>query len=170
MNDGKNTLEFLKGRAGKLVFILGLVGVVLIYLSSMLPKGKKPQSTAVAETSEAYCEELEDKITSLVKGITGSKRVSVAITLDAGKQYVYADEAKNSQNGSGGTSEQNYIIIRSENGDESGLLVTEYQPTVRGVAIVCSRLSAAWREDILSAVCAALDISERKIYVTQYAQ
>ena len=44
MNDGKNTLEFLKGRAGKLVFILGLVGVVLIYLSSMLPKGKKPQS------------------------------------------------------------------------------------------------------------------------------
>ncbi len=170
MNEGKNILEFLKGRAGKVVFFLGIAGVVLIYLSSLMPKSEKPKRVAVSETSEAYCAELEGKIAALVKSITGSKRVSVAITLDAGKQYVYADEAKNSQNSGGGTSEQNYIIIRSENGDESGLLVTEYQPTVRGVAIVCSRLSAVWREDILAAVCAALDISERKIYVTQYAQ
>ncbi len=170
MNDEKNILSALKGRSGRIILFLGIAGILLIYLSSMIPKEKKQTPSPKTDTTAAYCAELETKVASLVKSITGSKKVSVAVTLDSGKQFVYADEGRHSQSDSGDDSEQSYIIVRSSNGDEGGLLVTEYLPIVRGVAIVCGNLSATQREDIKSAVCAALDISERKIYVTQYAQ
>ncbi len=170
MNEEKNILSALKGKTGKIVFFLGIAGILLIYLSSLFPKQKETVKVSTTDTTAAYCAELEQKITGLVRSISGSKRVSVAVTLDSGKQYVYADEASRSESDSGNDSEQSYIIVRQSNGDEGGLLVTEYLPVVRGVAIVCGRLTTAQREDIRSAVCAALDISERKIYVTQYAQ
>ena len=170
MNEDKNILEKLKGKSGKIVFLLGVAGILLIFLSSLLPKADGKKETAdSADITERYCQELEEKVSRLVKGITGSKRVSVVITLDSGKQYVYADEGRHSQSDSGDSGEQSYTIIRSSDGEENGLLVTEYQPIVRGVAIVCSSLGVQKSDAVSAAVCAALDISERKVYVTQYA-
>ncbi|MBQ8550869.1 MAG: hypothetical protein IJ426_05955 [Clostridia bacterium] len=170
MNEDKNILEKLRGKTGKIVFVLGIAGILLIFLSSLLPKGEgKKTVSQSADTTEQYCRELEEKVSRLVKSITGSKRVSVVITLDSGKQYVYADEGRHSQSETGDSGEQSYTIIRSSDGEESGLLVTEYQPIVRGVAIVCSSLGSQKSDAVSAAVCAALDVSERKVYVTQYA-
>ncbi len=170
MNEKLNFLKSLKGRTGKIVFILGLAGILLIYFSSLFPKKSEKKTAPATDTTAAYCAELEQKITSLCKSISGSKRVSVVITLDSGKQYVYADEGRNSQNDSGTDREQSYTIIRSSSGEENGLLVTEYLPVVRGVAIVCASLTEQEKNEISEAVCAALDISQRKVYVTQYSQ
>ena len=170
MNDGNNIFEKLKGKTGKIVFFLGLAGILLIYLSSFFSseKEEKVVPTGGDPTAE-YCERLEQKVSDLVCGITGSRAVSVVITLDSGKQYVYAGEGRQQTSDSGNDREQSYIIVRTADGEEKGLLVTEYMPVVRGVAIVTNGLSAAKRAEISAAVCAALDISERKVYVTQYA-
>lgn len=169
MIDGKGIFEKLKGKGGRLIFFIGIVGIALIFLSSFLPKEAESEPVAAIPEADSYCLTLEEKIKELVKSITGSERISVAVTLECGRQYVYADEGKSSENGQKNDTQQSYAIIKGADGEESGLLVTEYMPTVRGVAIVCDAFSDDTKERVLSAVCAALDISEKKIFVTQYA-
>lgn len=170
MNEKLNLLEKLKGRGRKVVIILGIAGILLIFLSSVLPSGGKKTADTSAGDTEQYCKMLEQKVALIVGGITGSDDVSVAVTLDCGKQYIYADEGRQSEDEDSNNREQSYAIIRSSDGGENGLLVTEYMPTVRGVAIVCSPVSPETEQRVCDAVMAALDISSKKIYVTQYAR
>lgn len=159
--------ELLRKGKGKFIFLVGIAGILLIYLSSVLG-GDRTEKAVTADSSREYCEQLKSETEELVKGITGSKRVSVVITLDSGKQYVYADEGKTVKSDTDDDREKSYTIIRSSDGDENGLLITEYMPTVRGVAIVCESLSAEGEERVRSAVSAALDISSKRIYITSY--
>lgn len=164
----KQLLEKTKTGKGKIIFILGLAGILLIYFSSL--SGGKNEKGAVdnGDVTYEYCQQLEERVELLVKNICGSKKVSVVITLDSGKQYVYADEGRTQTTENTNDCEQNYTIIKSESGAENGLLVTEYMPTVRGVAVVCDLQSVDAEEKIRDAISAALDISNSKIYVTQY--
>ncbi len=169
MIDYKSVIQRFKGKGGKIIFFLGLAGILLIYLSSVLPQDEKKTVAVTGDSASAYCAELEDKVRELVSGITGSKNISVIITLDSGKQYVYADEGRTTTTDDSDDRQQSYTIIKSADGEENGLLVTEYLPQVRGVAIVCDALSSEAEERVRSAVMSALDISSKKIYVTQYA-
>lgn len=170
MIDGKTIAEKFKGKGKKTIFFLGLAGILLVYLSSFSSGGEenaeKVKDTYTVATE--YCALTEEKIRDLVISITGSKKVSVAVTLDTGNQYIYADEGRTTVTDKSNDSEQGYIIVKSADGAESGLLVTEYMPTVRGVAIVCDTVSEETEQRVRSAVMAALDISGKKIYVTQY--
>ena len=166
--DGRFILDKLKGKGAKVIFILGIIGIALIFLSSFIPE-KEDSAAKVPSPSEEYCALLEEKVVKIVKSITGSERVSVIITLENGTQYIYADEGKSSEKGEKNDSQQTYAIVRGADGEESGLLVTEYMPTVRGVAIVCDAYTPDAKESVTAAVVAALDISEKKIFVTQYA-
>ena len=93
---------------------------------------------------------------------------NILVTLDTGSQYVYADEGRQTVTEKGNDTEQSYSIIKSSGGGENGLLVTEYMPTVRGVAVVCNITGADMEERIRAALMAALDIQNKKIYVTGY--
>ena len=163
-----NTIERLKNGKGKIIFIIGIVGILLIYLSSFI--GDKGEEVAnIEDNADGYCQALEKEITELVRVITGSRRVSVVITLDSGKQCVYADEGRTTKSDTTDDREQSYIIVRSSDGEEKGLLVTEYMPTVRGAAIVCGNLTTETEEKIRAAVTAALDISNKKVFITSYS-
>jgi stage III sporulation protein AG len=102
----------------------------------------------------------------------------VAVTLESGSEYVYANNTNKStdlaetQNDSQITVKQNdsteeqYIIIDSGDG-ESALVVTEKLPRIRGVVIVASGANNEQiRQAIVNSVTTALDISSRKVYVT----
>ena len=160
--------EFFKTKGARLIIALGILGISLIFLSSLKQDTPKTLENEKTENGD-YCLMLEQKIEEIVKSITGSERVSVIVTLESGTQYIYADEGKTSESENKNDNQQTYTIIKGENGEETGLLVTEYMPTVRGIAIVCDAFTPDAKERVLEAVKAALDISERKIYVTQYA-
>ncbi len=160
--------EKVQGKGKKIIFFLGVLGIVLIFLSSLLPGSSEKSEVTKKVSAEEYCNTLEKKVTEIVVGITGSKKVSVVITLDTGNQYVYADEGRTTVTEKGNDTEQSYTIIKSGDGEENGLLVTEYMPTVRGVAIVCSITGTDMEERIRAAISAALDIQNKKIYVTGY--
>ncbi len=168
MSDILSTFKNLKEGKGKIIFLLGIVGILLIYLSTFFGKEDAKTTVSGGDITYEYCTQLENKVETLVKGICGSKRVSVVVTLDSGKQYVYADEGRTQTTENGNDREQSYIIIESADGEEGGLLVTEYMPTVRGVAVVCDGLTPQIQQNICDAIAAALDISQKKIYVTQY--
>ncbi len=174
MNDIVNKyLRALKNP--KTIVIIGLIGLVLIFLSSVLPKDNKEKNTVKSEiTAEEYKAILEDDIKNTVRDITGSKNVSVVITLDSGIRYSYADireetvtekEEKENRTSDSGLKE-GYITVKTADGGEQALLVTTEMPKVRGVAIVCDGGDNEFIvEKIQNAVTAALDITSKRVYI-----
>ena len=160
---------------GKLIFVLGICGILLIFISSLFSGDtEKKSADDVAFDIAAYKTELEEDTAEIVKGITGSE-VSVAITLDTGIVYNYADETKfnksDKENGSerdtSTDSEKKYIILTDADGNEKPLVISEQLPTVRGVAVICGgSVSHGTEEKIYEAVGAFLDITSKRIYIS----
>ena len=80
-------------KSPNLLLIGVLVGILLILLST-LGNGEKKETLPPEQTVfsiENYQAELEEDIKGLVKEISGSKRVSVVVTLENTASYSYAD-------------------------------------------------------------------------------
>jgi stage III sporulation protein AG len=171
----KNLKEILK--KPKILIILGIIGILLIFLSSLGGDDKKVDTTE-AETSfstEEYKENLEKEVEALVKKISGSKKAQVIITLEGGIRYSYAESTedttsnKNESSGAFSSSElkRSFITVKTSSGGESALLISEYMPDIRGVAIVCAGGDdEEIREKVQNAVMAALNITSKRVYVT----
>ncbi len=173
MNDLiKKYLENLKNP--RVLIIIGVIGILLIFLSSFIDQ--KPDSSKNTEefTAEEYKEKLEKDITRLVKSISGSRKVTVVITLESGINYQYADnleESDESKNDNLNTAEksetkQNYITVKNADGSEAAILISKQMPEIRGVAIVCEGGdNAALNEKIQNAVMSALNITSKRVYI-----
>ena len=160
----------------KTVLIIGLVGIGLLVLSSLFSSGesKKENMKTGEMTAEEYKTILEEDIKETVTDITGSKNVSVVITLESGIKYSYADireetlteKKENEKESTDNETKSGYITVKTAEGGEQALLVTTQMPKVRGVAIVCDggdneRIA----EKIQNAVMSALNISSKKVYI-----
>lgn len=161
----------------KFLIILGFAGILLIFLSSLGPsekENKNSSSAACTFSAEGYKVQLEEDITAMVRKITGSKNISVMVTLESGVKYSYAESAEGvteqkSEKDTESSSEeikQSYITVKTSDGGEDALLVTEIMPEIRGVAIVCDGGDDEFtREKIKNAVMAALNITSKRVYI-----
>ncbi len=174
-----NFKELFKSKnAVKAAVAVGLIGMLLIFLSDALPqKTEKSSETATVE-SEQYREQLQQEVAALVKDITGDEQVRVAITLEGGTEYIYAteknsntdtksnnssDEKYNSETSD--KSEETYIIIKTDSGEQP-LLLSALAPSVKGVAVVCDGATVPQiAETVKSAVCTLLDVSSKSVTV-----
>lgn len=174
--------DFLKKiTGGKKLAIIGIIGIALIGLSSFFPSGTKEKTEAVGTqsiTAEEYRAELQEQIKEIVEGLTGDKNSRVIITLETGIRREYAGETEDSsseksdENGSDVSSDKKKkaITVKTSDGSEEALIVTEYMPQIRGVAIVCNTGgSAQLKEAITGAVTAALGITSKRVYIGGYA-
>lgn len=170
--------KYLKNlKKPKVLIYAGVAGLLLILISSLFG-GNGEKSSPKPETEEITVEEykasLEADIKETVKEITGSKNISVIITLDSGLKYSYADtkeetvnekEDKENRSSDNGL-KKGYITIKTSDGGEEALLITAEMPEVRGVAIVCDGGDNEYiREKIQSAVTAALNITSKRVYI-----
>lgn len=162
----------------KLLVVLGICGITLIFISSFFSSNNDKKDTVVQTSnydSEQYRASLENDVKNIVTGITGDKNPTVVITLESGVRYCYAsaDETDTSSS-KGGSNDQSseskkksYITVKTANGGEQALTVTEIMPEVRGVAVICSggndELVA---EKIENAVTAALNITTKRVYIS----
>ena len=158
----------------KFILILGLVGILFIFFSSFFSTSEKKEEIKPEITTEEYKQNLEKDIIKTVRQITGSKNVSVVITLESGIKYNYADtkeetlvEKQEKENKSSDSElKAGYITVKSSDGGEQALLVTTQMPEVRGVAIVCDGGdNEVIIEKIQNAVMAALDINSKRVYL-----
>lgn len=160
----------------KVLIIAGIIGLMLVFLSSLFSgdtdNTKASDSTEI--TAESYKAILEEDIKKTVKDITGSKNVSVVITLESGIRYSYADtreetvtEKEEKENRTSDNElKEGYITVKTSDGGEEALLVTTEMPEVRGVAIVCDGGDNEYiAEKIQNAVTAALDITSKRVYI-----
>lgn len=127
-------------KSPRLLLIGGLAGILLIFLSSLGGGNseKVVNSTENTFSTEGYRAELEEDIRELVKEISGSKRVSVVVTLENTASYSYADTREEAITDKSGekTNEtdtelkKGYITVKNANGDEEALLVTADRKSV----------------------------------------
>ena len=155
-----------------IIFILGIAGVALIFLSTLFPKNDTKKDTEIKEnhfSAEEYRTAIEGQIKGIVAGIAGDSSAVVTVTLETGMNYIYADETKqNTEKESDRQSEeteQTYITVTQADGAETPLILTEHMPKIRGVAIVCRINSEQTAEEIKNAVMAAFDLTSKRVYI-----
>lgn len=156
------------------VMILGIGGLLLIMLSSVLPEKKQNKNeTANAlhqntETdSEAYCRETEQRLERFLSSVEGAGEVKVYLTVGTDERYVYAKEGKQSRSENKTEEEEKYVIIGGGS-EKKALIETIETPEITGAVIACTGCdSPIVTERIYKAVSAALGISTGKIYVTK---
>ena len=156
--------------------IAGITGILLIFISSFFGNsGQKAEKTDEnGFSAEEYRIRLEEDISKLVAEITGSKEVSVVVTLENTVRYSYADireEISSDKKGDSSATtdtelKEGYITVKTADGGEEALLITENMPEIRGVAIVCDGGdSEVINEKILNTVTAALNITKKRVYI-----
>lgn len=161
----------------KLLVIIGIIGIALIFISSLIPTSSKKSGERQTNdfSAEDYRIQTEQYVKDIVKSITGDKHPTVVITLDSGIRYEYADAKESDTSASSGketeenrkSQKQSYITVRTSDGSEKPLIVKETMPEIRGVAIVCMfGDDGTVAEKIQNAVTAALDITSQRVYVS----
>lgn len=168
-------------KSGKIILIVGICGIALIFLSSILPKNKQsePVKNENEKLVETYVYEMEQKLSEMVQSISGGEKAQVIITLESGYEYIYANDTKQSNDSTEEAvnenfktkqtddTQQNYVIVKDKNGSEVALKVTEYTPRVKGVVIVCERGNDDdMAQRITNAVTVALGLPSTSVYVT----
>ena len=166
-------------RNPKFLVMLGVGGILLIFISSFFGKtdnqAKKQETNTTAYTAEEYCETLEKSIKSIVRGISGDKNPTVVVTLESGIRYNYAHADETDVSSSTGSTtdqsseskKQSYITVKNADGGEEALIITQIMPEIRGVAVICNGgNNEAVAEKIKNAVTAALNITSKRVYIS----
>lgn len=128
--------EFLKKlkTKGSLPYILLALAAGVILM--ILPNG----DTQTAETGKTATEEyralLENELSELICGMEGVDDCSVVVTLSYGYEYLYATDQHVNETANGKETEKT-VVLATESGGESPILLREKQPIVNGVAVVC---------------------------------
>ena len=166
-----------KIKSPKTLVIIGIIGILLIFLSSIGGSTQDTPNTASLDmgiSSEEYRKKLEKDVKAIVKEITGSSNATVVVTLESGMRYKYADVTegtttdKSEENTVSKSSElkQGYITVKTADGGEQALLITTQMPEIRGVAIVCmGGDNEVIAQKIENTVTAALNITSKRVSI-----
>ncbi len=154
--------------------LIGIFVAVLgvIYLSSK-PTNSQKNNESTSFDLQVYTSSIEKRLESVIGDISGVGRVSVMVTLDGGMSYEYAKESEEvttTSSVSGGsnskTTVNESVVIVTQNGKNTPLIVREIYPNVSGVLVVCSGAgNVAVKLNIINAVSTLLGVSENKIEV-----
>lgn len=169
----------------KVILILGFVGIALIFFSGIFQNRDSRAANAPAEeepvktTAQEYAQQTEKNLTELIGSINGAGSVKVLVTLERNTQYVYATEEKKTtqstqdqaanatvKNQENDSRETKYILVKGADGSQQALAVTQVEPIVKGVVVVCEGGNQpAVQKDIIDAVTTALNLSSARVCV-----
>ncbi|MBQ7858814.1 MAG: stage III sporulation protein AG [Faecalibacterium sp.] len=161
-----NWNELLQKADPKLLFGLGIAGMLLLLLSEFWPQQKELPAVQLAESSASgeqllYEQQLEQRLEQLLGQMAGVGQVQVMVTLSSSEQAVFATDT--SYTGSG-EAHQDHVLL--SNG--TALQQTTLVPAVNGVAVICQgggEITVIAR--ITEVLAALLDISTNRISVQQ---
>ena len=162
--------NFLSGEKGRKIIIAAGVAVILLLFLSTLSFSKDSPQESVQESASQTERELEDRLTELISKIDGAGTVSVMVTLESTSRSVYAQQTRTESSSSGNdsgekTSSETEVILAGSG--KQPVEESVIQPTVRGVAVVCSGAAdPVIKERITMAVSGVLNIGISQVYVT----
>lgn len=149
---------FSGGNRLRWLVAIGLVGILLIGLSEWLVGSPREDSIEGGYVSVGEIEEaLERRVTALLSRVDGVGDCYAMVTVEQGVQQVYASEKS--------AGSESVLTVSTDSGPV-GLLITEIQPIIKGVVIVCDGgADSAVRERVTAAVATAFNLSSRRVYV-----
>lgn len=162
-------LEKLKNQKKMwLPIVGGVIGVLLILFGGNLG-GEKTKGSTDGEAYynvSFYTETLERRIESLCTSISGISKAEVLLTLDCSTEYVYAHNTSQQSVGGDHVTFSTDFIILNHDGNDSGAVVMEIYPKIRGIAVVCTGgEEIGVKQKIIELLSAALGISSNRIKV-----
>lgn len=171
--------SFTQKKGAGLLLVLGLVGILLIFLSDLIGGNTtaktEVRATSGVQDSSQYAKELEAQLTDLVGNIQGVGRTRVMLTLEAGTAYDYVADEKSTSSVNAGVNgetsqkshESEYVLIDGKDGREA--LVANYtMPEIRGVVVLCEGADdIATVKRVTDAVSVVLGLSTNRICVTK---
>ena len=179
----ENNLYSLKGlfssdKAKKIIVILGLVGIALIFFSTLTDTSSSKNSdnefkTATSDfDTDAYRIELESRLADIISHIDGAGNTGVMITLEGSREYIYAQDKQgqeDAQDENKSVSEKSeYVLKKLEDGSEEPIIIRENEPRVRGVIVVCSGGgNNAVKEKVIEAVTSVFNITPSRVSVNK---
>ena len=153
-------------RAVKAAVVLGICGVLLIYLSSLAggsdTTAQERAAPAAVETDAAqYAQRLEEELSRVVSAITGEEDPTVLVTLAGGARTVYSlDEKTTERQDETRQRETSHVLVKAADGGQEALAAAQLEPQILGVVIVSARGGdPAVRERLTQAVKTALRLS-----------
>lgn len=130
-----------------------VLGVCLLLFSKIYSPSDKND---VADT-KYYSNMLEDKVEELLLQMKDIENVSVLITLENSGKTVYAENTSSNST--------EYVIYSSDN-KQSGLVLAEITPQIRGVAVICTNGNdVKTQTKIISVLSSALGVPANRITV-----
>ena len=155
--------------------------IVVLYLSTLFPKENKQAALQPEAKSNAYTSqtelEVEQRLESVLSSIRGAGRVEVMITYETGPEIVTAmntdtntNRSETVDNGKESKVEQQTESKKpatvSGGGGTEPIVITEKQPSVRGVIVVAEGAdNIKVRMDLQRAVQTVLDVPAANIEV-----
>lgn len=130
----------------RLIIISGIVGIVLIFLSSYVDFDLGASNQKEEEFSvTTYSTEIENDLQNVISQIEGAGTTKVLLTMENSVEYVYLDD--------------------------STTKTKEIEPHIRGVLVVCEGGDdPVVVERITQAVTKTLDISTAKVCITKLSE
>lgn len=173
--------KFTKKTAVKILVVIGIIGILLIFLSEFINTGNNSakDNTTGNDYAAAYIDKNEKRLEDIISKINGVGRVDVLITVESGVENIYETDNKNSDEsvenqGQGSQTQRNtdnessHVIIDSKTGGQEALLTKQLEPEIKGVIIVCDGgNSAEVKEDIIHSVSTALGLPTNRISVNK---
>jgi len=169
------------GRWQAIVLAAGLIGLLLLCVTSLPGGGKSATSTqnpaqeSIRIDLTAYEQQLEERLCGIIGAIAGAGEARVMLTLECGSEPIYAVQGKTDSKHSISDSsteeslsaDKQYVIIGSGAG-EQGLVLKMMEPQVRGVAVICrGGDDIIVRQAIVEAVTAVLGVGANKVSVAK---
>lgn len=170
---GQNLIEKIRqDKKLLLVMLIGISGaIMLIFVGLGSEKqsvpDEKEQTTNVAIISTSEIENmLEEKLISIISLVKGAGKAKAVVTVGSAGEYVYAENIKKESDSNSVSEDSEIVIYESDNGVDSGLVVSIKGPDIIGVAIVCEGgESAVVKSEITKLVTSLFGIGSDRVYV-----
>ena len=160
-----------------LVIIL-LLGIGLLLLPELLPKGNDAQPSSkengISIDSHEYEKELEKRLANILSTVRGVSHVTVMVTLaDCGEAYYVQNEVVNEKNSEDGSfyekslqADESLALKTDPEGGQLPVLLKTGLPQISGVFITAKGVdNPTTKGEVVSAVRAVLNVSAHRVQV-----
>ncbi|MBE7010384.1 MAG: hypothetical protein E7418_02705 [Ruminococcaceae bacterium] len=163
----------------KWLIIIVMVGMCLMLLPDFFAAGDK-EETKVKQSgihqNEAYTKQLKTELEAILSEVQGVSHVRAMITLsDSGETYYAQNESDDSRNKTdGGLLEKNQqssgsLALKNDaGGGQSPVEMKWVMPRISGVLVIAKGVqNPSVRMQVVSAVCAVLDVPKHRVEVLE---
>lgn len=167
----------------KYIVVIGILGMLMIFVSGFFKNDTKKDSIAPIKnlSLEDRREKLEKNLESIISNIQGAGSSRVLVTLETSTETVYATEERKNEEASedkssgeitrkkaSNDSEKRFITVKDSEGTEHALAITEIEPKVKGVVVICpGGDDILVKKRIVEATTTALNIKSTQVCVTK---